>query len=88
MIHDEMCELQEYLTPPPTPLFKREVPLIEDKETRKKHQDEFAESVIKVCEKLHIKDAFVFIATLAIIEKMESMKEKRLNPISNLSFPS
>lgn len=76
MIHDEMCELQEYLTPPPTPLFKREVPLIEDKETRKKHQDEFAESVIKVCEKLHIKDAFVFIATLAIIEKMESMKEK------------
>ena len=76
MIHDEMCELQEYLTPPPTPLFKREVPLIEDKETRKKHQDEFAESVIKVCEKPHIKDVFVFIATLAIIEKMESMKEK------------
>ena len=76
MIHDEMRELQEYLTLPPTPLFKREVPLIEDKETRKKHQDEFAESVIKVCEKFHIKDAFVFIATLAIIEKMESMKEK------------
>ena len=76
MIRDEIRELQEYLTPPPTPLFKREVPLIEDKETRKKHQDEFAESVIKVCEKFHIKDAFVFIATLAIIEKMESMKEK------------
>lgn len=36
MIHEEMRELQEYLTPPPTPLFKREVPLIVDKETRKK----------------------------------------------------
>lgn len=71
-----MCELQEYLTLPPTPLFKREVPLIEDKETRKKHQDEFTESVIKVCEKLHIKDAFVFIATIAIINKEELMKEK------------
>ena len=35
MIHDEMRELQKYLTPPPIPLFKREIPLIEDKETRK-----------------------------------------------------
>ena len=84
MTHDEMRELQKYLTPPPTPLFKREVPLIEDKETKKKHQDEFAKSVIKICEKLHIKGAFVFIATIAIIEKTESMKEKNKPNIQSL----
>ena len=48
MIHDEMCELQEYLTPPPTSFFKREVPLMEDKE------DEFT---------INIKDEFPFIVT-------------------------
>ena len=48
MIHDEMRELQKYLSPPPTPFFKREVPLIEDKE------DEFI---------INIKDEFPFIVT-------------------------
>lgn len=48
MIHDEMRGLQKYLSPPPTPFFKREVPLIEDKE------DEFI---------INIKDEFPFIVT-------------------------
>ena len=48
MIHDEMRGLQKYLSPPPTPFFKREVPLIENKE------DEFI---------INIKDEFPFIVT-------------------------
>lgn len=44
MLNDNM----DYLTPPPTPFFKREVPLIEDEE------DEFI---------INIKDEFPFIVT-------------------------
>ncbi len=64
MIHDEMRELQKYLSPPPTPFFKREVPLIEDKETKKSEKDKFIENVIKTLEKQHIKDEFAFIIAL------------------------
>ena len=69
MIHEEMRELQEYLTPPPTPLFKREVSLIVDKETRKKHEDEFVNQIIKTCEEYSIKDAFTLITIFGILEK-------------------
>ena len=69
MIHDEMRELQKYLTPPPTPLFKRETPLIIDEETRKKQEDEFVKNVIETCEKYGIKNAVVCIASLALLEK-------------------
>ena len=63
MIHDDMHELQQYLTPPPTPLFKRESPLLRDEETWDK--DEFTKNVIETCEKYDIKDLFI----LNILEK-------------------
>ena len=66
MIHDEMRELQKYLSPSPTPFFKREVPLIEDKETKKSIEYKFAEDVIKTLEKYNIKDEFALIAALGI----------------------
>ena len=65
MIHDDLRELQQYLTPPPTPLFKRESPLLRDEETRKWDRDEFTKSVIETCEKYDFKDLFV----LNILEK-------------------
>ncbi len=67
MINDEMRELQKYLSPPPTPFFKREVPLIEDKETKKSKEDKFIEDVIKTLEKQHIKDEFTFIAFITAL---------------------
>lgn len=80
MIHDDMRELQQYLTPPPTPLFKRESPLIRDEETWDK--DEFTKSVIETCEKYDLKDLFI----LNILEKawwghmiVESKGEDRKN---------
>lgn len=69
MIHDEMRGLQKYLSPPPTPFFKRETPLIIDEETRNKQEDEFVKNVIETCEKYGIKDAAVCIASLALLEK-------------------
>lgn len=66
MIHDEMRELQKYLSPPPTPFFKREAPLIEDEETKKSKEDKFIENVIKTLEKQHIKDEFAFIIALGM----------------------
>lgn len=66
MLNDNM----DYLTPPPTPFFKREVPLIEDEETRRKHEEEFVNQIIETCEKLHIKDAFVSVATIGLLEQM------------------
>lgn len=61
MIHDEMRGLQKYLSPPPTPFFKRQVPLIEDEETKKSKDNEFIENVITTLEKQHIKNEFAFI---------------------------
>ena len=66
MIHDEMRRLQKYLSPPPTPFFKREVPLMEDEETKKSKEDKFVENVIKTLEKQHIKDEFAFIIALGM----------------------
>lgn len=63
MIHDDMHELQQYLTPPPTPLFKKESPLLRDEEAWDK--DEFTKNVIETCEKYDIKDLFI----LNILEK-------------------
>ena len=64
MIHDEMLGLQKYLSPPPTPFFKREVSLIEDEETKKNREDKFIENFIKTLEEQHIKDEFAFIIAL------------------------
>lgn len=50
-IQEEMRRLEKYLSPSPTPFFKKEVPLIEDKE------DEFI---------INIKDEFPFIVTREI----------------------
>ena len=61
MIHEKMRGLQKYLSPPPTPFFKREVPLIEDEETLKKKEDEFVNEIIKTLERYNIKDEFAFI---------------------------
>lgn len=66
MIHDEMRGLQKYLSPPPTPFFKREVPLKEDEETLKKKEEEFVGEIIKTLEINNIKDAFAFIIALGI----------------------
>lgn len=66
MIHDEMRGLQKYLSPPPTPFFKREAPLIEDEEAKKNREDEFIENFIKTLEKQHIKDEFAFIIALGM----------------------
>lgn len=62
MIHNEMRELQKYLSPPPTPFFKREVPLKEDEETLKKKEEEFVDEIIKTLERNNIKDKFTFLA--------------------------
>lgn len=64
-----MRELQEYLTPPPTPILKRETSLIIDEETRKKQQDKFIKDVIDVCKKYGIEEAFTLIITLGNLEK-------------------
>lgn len=66
MIHDEMRGLQKYLSPPPTPFFKREAPLIEDEETKKSKEDKFTENFIKTLEEQHIKDEFAFIIALGM----------------------
>ena len=66
MIPDEMRGLQKYLSPPPTPFFKREAPLIEDEETKKSKEDEFTEKFIKTLEEQHIKDEFAFIIALGM----------------------
>ena len=66
MIHEEMRELQKYLSPPPTPFFKREAPLIENEETKKSKEDKCIENVIKTLEKQHIKDEFAFIIALGM----------------------
>lgn len=66
MMHDEMRGLQKYLSPPPTPFFKREVPLIEDEETLKKKEEEFVDEIIKTLERNNIKDEFTFIVALGI----------------------
>lgn len=66
MIHNEMRELQKYLSPPPTPFFKREAPLIEDEETLKKKEEEFVDEIIKTLERNNIKDEFAFIVALGI----------------------
>lgn len=66
MIHDEMRELQKYFGEPPIPFFKREVPLIEDKEVKKSKEDKFVENVIKTLEKFNIKDEFTFIIALGM----------------------
>lgn len=50
-IQEEMRRLEKYLSSPPTPFFKKEVSLIEDKE------DEFI---------INIKDEFPFIVTREI----------------------
>jgi len=68
MIHDEMRELQKYLSPPPTPFFKREVPLIEDKETLKKKEEEFVDEIIKTLERYNIKDEFAFIVASGMLD--------------------
>lgn len=82
MIHNEMRELQEYLTPPPTPFFQRKIPLIIDEEIKKKHEEEFVNRLIETCEKYNIKDAFTLIIILGDLEKrwrghmvIESKKE-------------
>ena len=61
MIHEKMRGLQKYLSPPPTPFFKREVPLKEDEETLKKKEKEFVDEIIKTLERYNIKDEFAFI---------------------------
>ena len=66
MIHDEMRGLQKYLSPPPTPFFKREVPLKEDGETLKKKEEEFVSEIIKTLEINNIKDEFAFIIALGM----------------------
>ena len=66
MIHDEMRGLQKYLSPPPTPFFKRDVPLKEDEEILKKKEDEFVNKIIKSLEENHIKDEFALIIALGI----------------------
>lgn len=62
MIHNEMRELQKYLGEPPIPFFKRNTPLIEDKETLKKKEEEFVDEIIKTLERNNIKDEFTFLA--------------------------
>ena len=66
MIHEEMRGLQKYLSPPPTPFFKRKVPLKEDEETLKKKEEEFVDEIIKTLEINNIKDAFAFIIALGV----------------------
>ena len=66
MIHEEMRGLQKYLSPPPTPFLKREVPLKEDGETLKKKEEEFVNEIIKTLEINNIKDEFAFIIALGM----------------------